>query len=263
MFRRTTLPNAGLFAAPIVRARAERDLRGAAVRLQRVRPTARPERGRRVEPVLGLVSRRRADRVRSPVRPDELRVDDAGGRAGEDRRQLRRRDARLDHDRVLVLRRHLEPGEDVRRIALEVDEPSEREDHVGGRQRRTVGEVDSLPQPEREPLCAGARPGPDQQRDRVPKTALPVREKSVVDSPIDDVSRRGKRPLRIGRVENERSCRRREWEQLPSGFRRPGPRSRLRAHPFPRATGAGVSARRKDSSLDQPKLARMRERLGS
>ena len=63
----------------------------------------------------------------------------------------------------------LNPERSERRIALQVDEPPEREDDVGGRQRRAVGEVDVPPQPERERLCVRARPGRDEQRDRVGK----------------------------------------------------------------------------------------------
>ena len=86
------------------------------------------------------------------------------------------------------------------RLTSRLSEKMTSADVSGG----TVSEVHVPPQLEREALAGRARPGLDEQRHRVRKIVLFVREKRVVYRSVDDVRGRRERPVRVARVEDER-----------------------------------------------------------
>ena len=74
------------------------------------------------------------------MRFDDLRVQDAEGRVGEDRRQRRSGGLRREHNRGRVLLRYRYAVEQERRVALDADDAIEREHDVGRSDRGAVGE---------------------------------------------------------------------------------------------------------------------------
>src|SRR4029077_15702334 len=107
-------------------------------------------------------------------------------------------------DGVLPMRLDHDAGEKERRVALEVDEPVEREDDVRRGERVAVREMHVLLQIERERLCTvRGLPRRDEQRNGMRQVGLVVGEERVEDAAVDDRPGWIERALRIGRLQGE------------------------------------------------------------
>ena len=147
----------------------------------------------------------------------ELRVDDPERRVRQDRRQRRSRRGRAQDDRVPAARRGGDAVEQERRIALQVDQTPEREDGIGGGERRPVREVDVPAQVEDKCLRVLRRlPRLHELRHRVREVAALVREERVVDAAIDDRGGRLEGALGIGGLDLEGAV----DDERPGGRRR-------------------------------------------
>ena len=229
MLRTTTRSNAG-FRPPEARVLVEDDLRRRAVLPEHVRPAPGAPRRGRVEPPLGLVRscRRPAASVAPFCRasfeltmPSDVFATIAGIAVFGV--------VRAEDDRVPAARRDRHAREQEGRIALEVDQPPEREDDVGGRHRRAVGEPDVAPQIERVRPRVPRRPvAPGREQDRARDVAAPEGQERVVDAAVDDRRGRLERPLRVGRPDLERAV---DDERVLRPARRSRRRERTRPSP--------------------------------
>ena len=90
------------------------------------------------------------------------------------------------------------------RVALEVDQPPEREDDVRRGHGRPVGEADVTPEVEGVRLRVRGGPvAPRCEQDRLRDVAAPEGQQRVVDAAVHDRRGRLERPLRVGRPDLE------------------------------------------------------------
>ena len=202
MLRITTVPNVRPPRPPVARVRRQAHLRGRAERLEDVRAAA----GRRlVQERLGLVLLVGSDGVGAAVRLHDRGVDDSERRVGDDRRDRRVRCLRLEDDRVGAAAGHRDAGEQEGRVALQVDQPAEREDDVLRGQLRPVREAHVLAEGEGVGLRPVRRPVAGRHRgSRMGHVAAHELEESVVEHVRHDAAGDLELALRVGGLEVER-----------------------------------------------------------